>query len=138
MKKRLFGLLLLSVISMPFSVKGAFAEHAEKLYKSWTNSVYVYTGLGTSVDIIDPVKMEKIGTILGIDDIHNCFTSYDGTFLYITAGKEIVKVSFKGKKGGGGIQRNEITAGELAHVALTHDGKNLYISDGKDNVRVVD
>ncbi|MBF8276288.1 MAG: hypothetical protein HW390_1361 [Candidatus Brocadiaceae bacterium] len=138
MKKRFFGLLLLSVISMPFSVKGAFAEHAEKSYKSWTNSIYVYTGLGESVDIIDPVKMEKIGTIPGIDDIHNCFTSYDGTSLYISAGNEIVKVSFKGKKGGGEIQRNGITAGELAHVALTRDGKNLYISDGKDNVLVVD
>ncbi len=138
MKKRFIGLLLLSVISMPFSIKGAFAEHAEKSYKSWTNSIYVYTGLGESVDIIDPVKMEKIGTIPGIDDIHNCFTSYDGTSLYLSAGKEIVKVSFKGKKGGGEIQRNGITAGELAHVALTRDGKNLYISDGKDNVLVVD
>lgn len=138
MKKRFMGLLLLSVISMPLCIKGAFAEHAEKSYKSWTDSIYVYTGLGESVDIIDPVKMEKIGTIPGIDDIHNCFTSYDGTSLYIAAGKEIVKVSFKGKKGGGGIQRNGITAGELAHVALTRDGKNLYVSDGKDNVLVVD
>src|SRR3990167_6168137 len=106
MKKRFIGLLLLSVISMPFSIKWAFAEHAEKSYKSWTNSIYVYTGLGESVDIIDPVKMEKIGTIPGIDDIHNCFTSYDGTSLYISAGKEIVKVTFKGKKGGGEIKRN--------------------------------
>ena len=38
MKKRFLGLLLLSVISMPFGVKGAFAEHAEKSYKSWANS----------------------------------------------------------------------------------------------------
>lgn len=138
MKKRFLGLLLLSLISMPFGVKGVFAEHDEKSFKSWANSIYVYTGLGESVDIIDPVKMKKIGTIPGIDDIHNCFTSYDGTSLYIAAEKEIVKVSFKGKKGGGEIQRNEITADELAHVALTRDGKNLYISDGKDNVIVVD
>ncbi|MBI5307071.1 MAG: hypothetical protein HZB37_01715 [Planctomycetes bacterium] len=138
MKKRFLGFLVLSVISMPFGVKWAFAEHVEKSYKSWANSIYVYTGLGESVDIIDPVKMKKIGTIPGISDIHNCFTSYDGTSLYITAEKEIVKVSFKGKKGGGEIKRNELTADELAHVALTRDGKNLYISDGKDNVLVVD
>lgn len=138
MKKRFLGILLLSVISMPFGVKGALAEHAEKLYKSWTNSIFVYTGLGESVDIIDPVKMKKIGTIPGIADIHNCFTSYDGTSLYIAAEKEIVKVSFKGKKGGGVIARNELEADELAHVALTRDGKYLYISDGKDNVLVVD
>ena len=138
MKKRFLGLLLLSVISMPFGVKGAFAEHDEKSFKSWANSIFVYTGLGESVDIIDPVKMKKVGTIPGIDDIHNCFTSYDGTSLYISAGKEIVKVTFKGKKGGGEIKRNELTADELAHVALTRDGKNLYISDGKDNVLVVD
>ena len=138
MKKRFLGFLILSVISMPFGVKGAFAEHDEKSFKSWANSIFVYTGLGESVDIIDPVKMKKVGTIPGIDDIHNCFTSYDGTSLYITAEKEIVKVTFKGKKGGGEIKRNELTADELAHVALTRDGKNLYISDGKDNVIVVD
>ncbi len=138
MKKRFLWILLLSVISMPFGVKGALAEHDEKSYKSWTNSIYVYTGLGESVDIIDPMKMKKIGTIPGIEDIHNCFTSYDGTSLYIAAENEIVKVSFKGKKGGGEIQRNELTADELAHVALSRDGKNLYISDGKDNVLVVD
>src|SRR3972149_6761163 len=138
MKKRFLGLLLLSVISMPFGVKGAFAEHVEKSYKSWANSIYVYTGLGETVDIIDPVKMKKIGTIPGIEGIHYCFTSYDGTSLYISAGKEIVKVSFKGKKGGGITARNELDANELAHVALTRDGKKLYISDGKDNVLVVD
>src|SRR3972149_2233472 len=109
MKKRFLGLLILSVISMPFGVKDVFAEHDEKSFKSWANSIFVYTGLGESVDIIDPVKMKKVGTIPGIDDIHNCFTSYDGTSLYISAGKEIVKVTFKGKKGGGEIQRNGIT-----------------------------
>jgi len=138
MKKRFLGFLILSVISMPFCVKGVFAEHDEKSFKSWANSIYVYTGLGESVDIIDPVKMKKIGTIPGIADIHNCFTSYDGTSLYIAAENEIVKVSFKGKKGGGVIARNELEADELAHVALTRDGKYLYISDGKDNVLVVD
>jgi len=55
-----------------------------------------------------------------------------------TYGKAIVKISFKGKKGGGKITRNELEAEELAHVALSLNDKNLYISDGKDNVLVVD
>ena len=125
MKKRFLGLLLLSVISMPFGVKGAFAEHVEKSYKSWANSIYVYTGLGESVDIIDPVKMKKIGTIPGFADIHNCFTSYDGTSLYITAEKEIVKVSFKGKKGGGEIKRYGLRADGLGRVAWAGEGMGV-------------
>ncbi|MDQ1272406.1 MAG: hypothetical protein QG591_1036 [Planctomycetota bacterium] len=138
MKKRFFGFLILTAISMQIGVKGVFAEHSEKSFKSWENSIFVYTGLGESVDILDPVKMKKIGTISGVADIHNCFTSYDGRSLYITAGKEIVRVDFKGKKGEGVKERNEVTPNELAHVALTLNGKNLYISDGKDNVIVVD
>ncbi len=138
MKKGFLWVLVCAVLAIQINEKWGFAGHAKKSFKSWTHGVYVYTGLEKSVDIIDPVKMEKIGTIPGINDIHNCFTSYDGRFLYISAGKEIVKVSFKGKKGSGTIQRNELNTDELAHVALTLDGKNLYISDGKDNVIVVD
>ncbi len=137
-KKRFFGFLICAAIAIHMSGKWVFAEHAKYLFKSWDNSIFVYTGLGESVDIIDPVKMKRVGTIPGIADIHNCFTSYNGTALYITAGKEIVKVSINGEKGDGKIRRKEHLVDELAHVALSLNGKNLYISDGKDNVLVID
>ena len=147
MGKKLFGILVLLAFLVQINAKGAFAEHTEKTYKSWSNGIFAYTAVEGAVDIIDPVKMKKIGTISGIAGSHNCFTSYDGTSLYITAGKEIIKVVLTGKKGGGVISRNKLiddgvahvhSGAALAHVALTLDGKNLYIPDGKDTIIVVD
>ncbi len=147
MGKKLFGILVLLAFLVQINAKGAFAEHTEKTYKGWSNGIFAYTAVEGSVNIIDPVKMKKIGTISGIAGSHNCFTSYDGTFLYITAGKEIIKVALTGKKGGGVISRNKLiedgvahvhSGAALAHVALTLDGKNLYIPDGKDTIIVAD
>ncbi len=138
MKKRIFGFLICTAIAVQSHGNGVFAGDHEKMFKSWSHDVFVYAGLKEGVDIIDPAKMKKIGTIPGIEDIHNCYTSYDGTSLYITAGKEMVKVAFKGENGGGMIKRKELVTGELAHVTLSLNGKTLYISDGKDNVLAVD
>jgi len=159
MKKK--GWLFLMYIAIAISYYGnyVFAEQSDNPFRDWGNGILVYvTQQGTDdIGIIDPVKMKKIGSIKGVGgDNHNCFTSYDGMYLYVTAGAEIVKASLQGKKGGKVVARKELmannnyshanispnhyeihTEAHLAHAALTLDCKYLYISDAKDNVMVV-
>ena len=135
------ALFMMASFIMKPGLSDVFAEH-EHQYKAWRNGVFVYTTqqAETTVGVIDPVEAEKDEEIdkVGARN-HNIFSSYDGRFLYVTADRDLVKVKLKKKGKGKVVDRTElITEGHLAHVALTLDGKKLYVSDGFDDVHVVD
>ncbi len=118
-----------------------FAEHSDD-FESWEEGVLVYTTQQgeTSLGVINPVNAHTKHNIhdVGLGN-HNVFSSYDGRFLYVTAGKDLVKVKLDHHGDGHVVGRTSvITSGHLAHVGLTLDGKKLYASDAFDNVHVLD